>query len=86
MAIDPRGDPWGILGGSWGDPGRILGGSWGDLGGSWESPSGGIKETRGGTDSPGLIPGEPVPPGNPIRFLNPNCKNPSSAAWLGKNK
>ena len=30
------------------------------------------------------IPGEPVPPSSPIRFLNPDCKNPSSAAWLGK--
>ena len=24
-------------------------------------------------------------PSYTIRFLNPNCKNPSSAAWLGKN-
>ena len=29
--------------------------------------------------------GELVPPSNAIRFLNPNCKNPSSTAWLGKN-
>ena len=27
---------------------------------------------------------EPVPPSDPIRFLNPTCKNPSSAAWLEK--
>ena len=29
--------------------------------------------------------GEPAPPCHPIWFLNPNCKNPSSAAWFGKN-
>ena len=32
-----------------------------------------------------LKPGEPVPPAHDIRFLNPNCKNPSSAAWLGNH-
>ena len=32
-----------------------------------------------------LKPVEPVPPCHPIRFLNPTCKNPSSAAWLGNN-
>ena len=26
---------------------------------------------------------EPVPPRYAIRFLNPNCENPSSAAWSG---
>ena len=30
--------------------------------------------------------GEPVPPTDPIRFLNLNCKNPSSAAWLGNKQ
>ena len=29
--------------------------------------------------------GEPLPPSSPIRFPDPNCKNPSSAAWLGNN-
>ena len=33
-----------------------------------------------------LIAGEPVPPSSPIRFLNPTCKNPSSAAWLGNKR
>ena len=37
--------------------------------------------TRG--EPPKCWPAEPVPPSYPIRFLNPTCKNPSSAAWLG---
>ena len=39
--------------------------------------------TRG--EPPKCRTGEPVPPSSAIRFLNPTCKNPSSAAWLGKN-
>ena len=44
----------------------------------------GIRAMKAGELAP-LIPGEPVPLTDPIRFLNPNCKNPSSAPWLGKN-
>ena len=29
--------------------------------------------------------GEPVLPNDPMRMLNPACKNPSSAAWLGQS-
>ena len=42
-----------------------------------------LKHTRGTFLN---IPGEPVPPADPIRFLNPNPKNPSSAAWLGNKR
>ena len=45
----------------------------GILGGSWGEP-------------PKCRMGEPVPPCHPIRFLNPACKNPSSAAWLGNKR
>ena len=39
--------------------------------------------TRG--EPPKCRMGEPVPPGSTIRFLNPDPKNPSSAAWLGND-
>ena len=64
-----------------GDPGGSSGDRGGILGGSWWDPRG--KHTRGTMQQ---VPGELVPPSYPIRFLNPACKNPSSAAWLEKNQ
>ena len=60
---------------------------WGTL----KTHLGNLLSVLGGTGSPGHSlynslhsgAGEPVPPSYAIRFLNPNCKNPSSAAWLG---